>query len=69
MQFTEHDSRQCEWCGEPLWYGLKEEPSGWKVYYSCLSEGGCGWERMVGRVSRTAVDHLDEVYREAAAMG
>ena len=69
MDFHEHDSRQCRWCGERLWYGVKEEPSSWKVFYCCRSSNGCGRERMVGRVSRSSVDNLDEVYRRAKSMG
>lgn len=69
MDLYEHDERRCRWCGERLWYGLKEEPSGWKVYYCCQSSDGCGRERMVGRIARSSVDHIDAVYRKAESMG
>jgi len=69
MDLHEHGSRRCRWCGEPLWYGVKEEPSGWKVFYCCRSSDGCGRERMAGRIPRSSVDHLDQVYERAESMG
>jgi len=69
MDLTRHHSQRCRWCGEPLWYGLAEEPSGWKVYYCCRSDDGCGRDRMVGRIPRSSVDHVDEAYRKAEVMG
>jgi hypothetical protein len=68
MDLYEHDERQCRWCGERLWYGLKEEPTGWKVYYFCRSPDGCSRERMIGRIPRSSVDHIDAVYRKAESM-
>lgn len=63
--FTRHDSARCPECGEPLYFGTKEEASGWKVYYDCE----CGWERMVGRIAMSDVEHRDEVHERAREMG
>ena len=53
LTFTKHESATCPDCGTPLVYGLKEEPSGWKVYYECNNR--CGFERMTGRVKLSKV--------------
>jgi len=68
MYLYRHESTTCRWCGKPLWYGLKEEASGWKVFYSCDPADGCGWERMTGRIPLSSVDHHDDVYERAESM-
>lgn len=63
MFFQEHQTATCEWCGERLWYGVKEEARGWKVFYACRE--GCHREWMAGRVSRIGIGHIDEVFERA----
>jgi hypothetical protein len=65
MLLRKHPTAVCDLCNEPLWYGVKEEPTGWKVYYHCNSEDGCGKEWSVGRIARSDVENLDEVYSRA----
>jgi hypothetical protein len=47
---------------------VKEEPSGWKVFYACFDPEGCGREWYAGRISRDHIDHHDEVFAEAEEM-
>lgn len=68
MHLSEHDHAVCPACGEPLWYGVKEESSGWKVFYVCESASGCGREFATGRIRLSTVDHRDEVYARAETM-
>jgi hypothetical protein len=45
--------------------GVKEEPGGWKVYAVCLSEtSDCDVER-IGTISRSSVNHIDEMNERA----
>lgn len=60
--------KSCRQCGEALWYGVKEEPTGWKVFYVCRNSAECGREWFVGRIPREGPDHLDEVFAEAQQM-
>lgn len=63
----------CPGCGGPLGIGLKEEPTGWKVYRVCLADDRrpdgrrCVDER-VGTVSRSNVDDYDDVFARASAL-
>jgi len=50
-----------------LVFGLKEEASGWKVYYQCNER--CGFEQMAGWVKLSEIDHRDEVNERAREMG
>lgn len=68
MLAVEHESAVCPDCESPLWYSLKHEASGWKVFYDCLADGGCGREWMVGRVALSRVSNRDEAYEQAASM-
>jgi hypothetical protein len=68
MLLRPHGSAVCRWCREPLWYGIKEEPSGWKVVYSCYEKNGCGREWTTGIVERANIGHVDEVYKIGRSM-
>lgn len=65
MLMTETEDGTCPRCGGTLLYGLKEEPTLWKVYFEC---DGCGREFLGGTVSCSAVDGTDDVHREAERM-
>lgn len=67
MTFIQHDSATCPDCAAPLYFGTKEEASGWKVYYECGDR--CGFERMAGWVLMSDVNHRDKVHERAQAMG
>lgn len=58
------DEGSCPYCGSDLRYGVKEESASWKVYFEC-ADHHCGREFQVGRIFRSNVDHLDEVYERA----
>lgn len=58
------DSGSCPRCGSGLRYGVKEETASWKVYFDC-TELECNWEFFAGRISRSDIDHIDEVYEQA----
>ena len=68
MEITliQHETAECPQCSEPLYYGEKDEASGWKVYYECVE---CGWEQMAGWVKMSEVDHADEVDEKARSLG
>jgi hypothetical protein len=68
MLTLEHESATCPHCGRPLWYSLKGESSGWKVFYNCPPDSGCGREWMVGRVALGGVSTRDEAFEQAASM-
>ena len=65
MLLSEHDTASCEQCGAAVWYGVKEEPTGWKVFHVCDPQVGCGSERRVGRITRADIESMDEVHRRA----
>jgi len=67
MLTTEHGEATCPECNAPLYFGLKREATGWKVYYEC--DDHCGFERMAGRVSLSKVGSREEAYDRAEAMG
>jgi hypothetical protein len=54
----------CPYCGSPLYFGVKNEPGGWKVQIMC-DRNGCRREFSGGNIPRESVSHLDEVYRRA----
>lgn len=68
MLLSEHDTASCDRCGSTVWYGLKEEPTGWKVFYVCNPRTGCGSEWNVGWVKRGNVESIDEAYQRAESM-
>jgi hypothetical protein len=62
---TELKGHRCRCCIGKVGTGVKEEPSGWKVYSVCLNEtSDCGAQR-VGTISRSSVTHMDEVSERA----
>lgn len=67
MLFVEHDSAECPECGFSLYFGTKEEATGWKVYYECGAR--CGWVSMAGWIKLGEVDTRDEVQKRAREMG
>lgn len=67
MLMEKHTSATCPECGESLFFGTKEEATGWKVYYECNDH--CGFEVMAGRVSLSKIEQRDEVYERAHKMG
>ncbi|SEP22194.1 hypothetical protein SAMN05216388_10478 [Halorientalis persicus] len=68
--FQEHDEATCPECGASLLFGDKEKPGGWKIYYECSDRDNCNWEAgRVGYISRSDVDHTDEVDEKAIEMG
>lgn len=69
MLSRKHPDARCPWCGSPLWFGLKSEPTGWKVQYDCTGSDGCGREYSPGRVSRFDTGDEDEAYRQAERLG
>jgi len=64
----EHDEGSCPVCGGSLGIGLKEEPSCWKIYEICTTDGRRCVDRRAGTVAKGTVDHDDEVFERAAAM-
>jgi hypothetical protein len=67
IALTQHDRASCPECGHLLYFGVKENPSVWKVYYECTDS--CGFHTMAGKVDRAGITHLDEVHERAQAMG
>ena len=65
MFFELHESAVCNQCKNRLWFGVKEEASGWKVVYSCCGDDGCGREWTMGIILRKEIEHIDEVYEKA----
>ena len=66
MILVSHPTARCPDCDEVLHFGSKEEATSWNVYYICFE---CCWERVAGRMSRSDVDHLDELNEQAEEMG
>lgn len=60
MLVRELDDCRCPRCGDRIGVGLKEEPTGWKVYAICLSDRPC-YDRRAGTVSRESVASMDDV--------
>jgi hypothetical protein len=59
------EEETCPRCGAIVGVGLKEEPTGWKVYRVCLAEERpCGTTR-IGSIARSSVSDLDEVANRA----
>jgi hypothetical protein len=65
---TEHEEAECARCGSNLCYVVKEEETGWKVFYECRPSSGCGKEWFVGRISLSQVEKQSEVYELASEM-
>lgn len=51
----------CPLCGASVGVGLKEEPTGWKVYRVCLAEKRPCEATRVGSIARSSVSNLDDV--------
>ncbi len=68
MFLREHPEARCPYCDSPLSYGLKAEPTVWKVVYACPAPIGCGREFSPGRISRAAIDDEDDAHDRAAAL-
>lgn len=66
MHLRRHESAECPTCGSLLWYGLKEEATGWTVYYECSE---CTFEKRVGRVAMADVESRDDAVKWAEEMG
>lgn len=65
MHLQRHDSAECPTCDSLLWYGLKAEATGWKVFYEC---GDCCYEKRVGRVAMADVESRDDAVERAVDM-
>lgn len=66
MLFVEHDEATCPECGAKLYYGVKQEAASWKITYRCEA---CEWEARAGRVSKSSIDHEDELWESASDRG
>lgn len=64
MLMRRTENGHCPYCGSSLRYGVKEEPASWKIYFECVNPD-CAREFSVGYISRSEIDHLDEVYERA----
>ena len=69
MIVKKHPSTRCPVCGDALYYGLKPEPTGWKVQYSCPPPTGCGREFSAGWVTRESGIDDCEPYKRAKEIG
>jgi hypothetical protein len=68
VNLRKHHDRACRWCDTRLWYGVKEESTGWKVFYVCHTADGCGREWYAGRIERKSIKNYDDVFDEAKAL-
>lgn len=66
MHLRRHDWAECPACGSRLWYGLKQEPTGWKVHYECSD---CSFEKRVGWIAMSDVGNRDDAAQRAKEMG
>lgn len=66
ISFRKHERATCPECDAELYFGTKEEASGWKVYYECR---GCPFDRMAGWIRLAEINHRDEVYESAEEFG
>lgn len=64
-----HPDARCPYCGSPLHYGLKSEPTGWKAQYDCPDPDGCGREFTAGWIDRASVESEDDAYERARRLG
>lgn len=69
MLAREHSKARCPHCTTRLWYGLKEEATGWKVRFTCMRPEGCGREYSPGRISKSDTGIEDEAYQRAERIG
>lgn len=65
----QHPDARCPYCATRLWYGLKEEPTGWKIRFTCPQPDGCGREFSPGRISKGDTGTEDEAYERAERVG
>ena len=69
MLLQQHPDATCPYCNRRLWFGTKAEPTGWKVFYVCHDDRGCGREWLRGRISRSSVERVDDVAQLAEDFG
>lgn len=63
MRLRKHDDARCRRCRQPsVWYGLKQEATGWTVLCVCR-RSSCGHEWTAGWIPMSAVDSVDDAYR------
>jgi hypothetical protein len=66
MFFRLHSDARCPRCRhQSVWYGLKEEATGWKVLCECGRKHACGHEWSAGWVSMSDVGTIDEASKMA----
>lgn len=65
MFVTELVGYSCSHCFGKVGVGVKEEPSGWKVYAVCMEENRYCTTKRVGTISRSSVSHIDEMNERA----
>lgn len=65
MLMERHESANCPSCRSTLWFGTKEEATGWKVFYECEE---CPFERRVGRIPMSDVDDRNDLQSRAERM-
>ncbi len=63
-----HESARCSRCGDRIFYGLKEESTGWKVVLECDPASGCGRGFPSGWIRLRDVDTFDDAYERAASI-
>lgn len=68
MHLRRHPSAVCDYCGSSLYYGLKAEQAGWKVFYECTDDD-CRPNTSVSFVPIRRVSGIDEVYEHAEQIG
>ena len=69
MRLRKIDTALCRRCrAPPVWYGLKEETTGWKVFCVCGNDEHCGHEWKAGWISMHDVASRDEALRRGEAL-
>lgn len=68
MFVYECEGSTCPRCGAPIGIGLKEEPTGWKVYRICTTDDPPCVDERVGTITRSEVDHADDVVDRATEL-
>lgn len=62
MHLRRHPTARCPSCGDPIWFGLKAEGTGWKVLSNCRASH-CAVEITAGYISMSDVTNTDEAYQ------
>jgi len=69
MRLRKHEDALCRRCRrKSVWYGLKEEATGWKVFCVCGREEQCGHEWKAGWIPTNGVDSKDEAYQRGEGL-